>query len=615
MGVVQRLSGRNGGCGRVSSAALETADAAVSSAAVETADAAVSVVLRQKCDCGENEVDMLRVYQVKIRIPHSKERLKKKLSDVLRVPEQEILEIKPVRQAIDARKKPELFYTYTLDVAVKNEEKILCRFRVKENQVSLVQESPYIFPHSEKNGKKSHVVIVGMGPAGLFCGYFLALHGYSPILLERGKSVEERQKDVELFWETGELKPDSNVQFGEGGAGTFSDGKLNTLVKDKDGRNRVVLETLVKFGAKESICYEAKPHIGTDVLSRVVSEMRKEIIRLGGQVRFASHVTEILTKNGCVCGVKINDKEELSCERVVLAIGHSARDTFAMLYDKKVPMEPKAFAVGLRVEHPQSMINEAMYGAEYPEEIGAAPYKVVAQARNGRSVYSFCMCPGGDVVNASSEEGYTAVNGMSYSGRDGKNANSAIVVAVTPEDFGADHPLSGIAFQRELEKKAYELGMGKIPAQRYGDFKSQVMQTLKDRGGVVQAEAFGQSDAPASMESAADAEAEAVLEPACKGHYVWADVSRILPQPCNEAFVDGMEAFGKQVKGFNRPDAVLLGVESRTSSPIRITRDETLQSSVRGLYPCGEGAGYAGGITSAAMDGLRVAEAIVKADM
>ncbi len=558
---------------------------------------------------------MLRVYQVKIKIPHSKERLKKKVSDLLRVPEQEILEIKPVRQAIDARKKPELFYTYTLDVAVKNEEKILRRFRGKENQVSLVQENAYTFPNSRKDGKKSRVVIVGMGPAGLFCGYFLALHGYAPILLERGKCVEERQKDVELFWETGLLKPDSNVQFGEGGAGTFSDGKLNTLVKDKDGRNRVVLETLVKFGAKESICYEAKPHIGTDVLSRVVSEMRKEIIRLGGQVRFESQVTEILTEDGCVRGVIINGEEELSCEKAVLAIGHSARDTFAMLYDKKIPMEPKAFAVGLRVEHPQAMIDEEMYGVDYPEEIGAAPYKVAAQAQNGRGVYSFCMCPGGYVVNASSEEGHTAVNGMSYSGRDGENANSAIVVAVTPEDFGADHPLSGIAFQRELEKKAYELGMGKIPAQRYGDFKAQVIQTLKDRGGTVQAEAFGQSRNTESMEPAADAKSEAVLKPACKGHYVWADVSRILPRECNEAFVDGMEAFGKQIKGFNRFDTILLGVESRTSSPVRITRDETLQSSIRGLYPCGEGAGYAGGITSAAMDGLRVAEAIAKVDM
>ena len=542
---------------------------------------------------------MIRINQVKVRPGHSEEQLKRKAADCLKIPVSDIYDVKIVRQSIDARKKPDIFYTYTLNVKVKKEEKILKHFHGKENLVAKAEDETYRFPDPGKKHLKEPVVIVGMGPAGLFCGYFLALHGYRPVLLERGRRVEERIEDVKRFWKTGILNPDSNVQFGEGGAGTFSDGKLNTLVKDKDGRNRVVLETLVKFGARESICYEAKPHIGTDVLSSVVHGMREEIIRLGGEVRFESKMTELLINDGQVKGVVINETETLPCEQVVLAIGHSARDTANMLYEKQVPMEAKAFAVGLRVEHPQTMINESQYGKSESGELGAAPYKVTARAQNGRGVYSFCMCPGGYVVNASSEEGFTAVNGMSYSGRDGKNANSAIVVSVTPQDYGSDHPLAGIAFQRALEKKAYELGGGKIPVQRYGEFRASV---LNDKTEAVQ-------KANVFPDISLDEKKE-VVEPQCKGEYVWADVSRILPKECNEAFVDGMEAFGRQIKGFDRPDTVLLGVESRTSSPVRIKRDETLQSQIRGLYPCGEGAGYAGGITSAAMDGLRIAEAI-----
>lgn len=531
---------------------------------------------------------MLRVNQVKVRIPHGDGQLRRKTAEILRVSVGELGELRLVRQSVDARKKPELFYIYTVDVAVKNEERVLARLRDRESRVGRTPKEEYRFPAPGLKKLNAPIVIAGMGPAGLFCGYFLALHGYRPILLERGSCVEKRRKDVEEFWETGLLKPDSNVQFGEGGAGTFSDGKLNTLVKDKDGRNGVVLETFVKFGAKESIRYEAKPHIGTDVLSRVVSNMREEIIRLGGRVRFESQVTELLTEDGQVSGVRINGEEILPCGQLVLAIGHSARDTFEMLYEKKLPMEAKAFAVGFRVEHPQRMINESQYGTACPEETGAASYKVTARAGNGRAVYSFCMCPGGYVVNASSEEGHTAVNGMSYSGRNGSRANSAIIVSVTPEDFGSEHPLAGISFQRELERRAWEAGQGKIPVQCYGAFREEV-----------KGEHFG-----------AETEPQLPLLPACKGQYTCASLSRILPQECNEAFLDGMEAFGKQIQGFDRPDTLLLGVESRTSSPVRILRDESLQSAVRGLYPCGEGAGYAGGITSAAMDGIRVAEQI-----
>ncbi len=538
---------------------------------------------------------MLRVNQVKAAPGHSKADLKRSAAKVLRIPEDNIISLKIIRQSVDARKKPQVSYSYSVDVTVKEEEKILRRFRGKETQVCRAEQKAYHFPEPGRGIQKNPTVIVGTGPAGLFCGYFLALHGYRPLLLERGKCVEERRKDVEAFWERGELNPESNVQFGEGGAGTFSDGKLNTLVKDREGRNRMVLETFVKFGAEERICYEAKPHIGTDVLCEVVRRMREEIIRLGGQVQFGSRVTEIELQQGHVTGVVVNGGERIACEQLVLAIGHSARDTFAMLHKKQIPMEAKAFAVGLRVEHPQSMINESQYGMRDPGSLGAASYKVAAKAADGRGVYSFCMCPGGYVVNASSESGHTAVNGMSYSGRDGKNANSAVIVTVTPEDFGREGgPLAGIAFQRQLEQRAFEIGGGKIPVQRYGDFRRQVLNNGLNR--------------KSSMENRPCQ--EHMFLPQCKGQYQWADVSKILPSEYNTAIVEGIETFAAQIKGFNRPDACLSGVESRTSSPVRILRDHSLQSEARGLYPCGEGAGYAGGIVSAAMDGIRVAEQI-----
>lgn len=542
---------------------------------------------------------MLRIHQVKVRAEEGDKTLAGYAAHVLRIPKREIAGIRIVRRSIDARKKPEIFYSYTLDVETENEERILRAFRGKEHLVSRLNPVRYTFPKSGKIPQEYPAVIVGMGPAGLFCAYFLALHGYPVLLLERGKCVEERQADVEHFWETGHLDVSSNVQFGEGGAGAFSDGKLNTLVRDKDGRNGAVLDVLVQFGAKESIRYDAKPHIGTDVLCRIVSRMRNEIVRLGGEVRFSSCVTDIEVSDGYITGVILNGRERIPCGQVVMACGHSARDTFAMLYEKKVPMEPKAFAVGFRVEHPQSLINQSQYGTEEPGGLGPAPYKVTAKASNGRGVYSFCMCPGGYVVNASSEEGRTAVNGMSYSGRNGKNANSAVIVSVTPEDFGSDHPLGGIAFQRSLEEKAYRLGGGRIPVQRYGNF-------LRCLGREVPQQGDGQTEEATKPQGTAPEE----LMPECKGDYVWADLSGILPEACNEAFAEGMELFGKQIRGFNQSSVILSGVESRTSSPVRICRDEGLQSAVRGLYPCGEGAGYAGGITSAAMDGIRVAEAI-----
>lgn len=544
---------------------------------------------------------MIRINQVKMRTGHTPEQLKKKVAEILRVPLGSVKNISIYRQSVDARKKPEIFYSYTLDTQVDGEEKVLknlCKKKQLKEQIQKVTVQKYHFPALGAGIQKNPTVIVGTGPAGLFCGYYLALHGYRPILLERGKDVDARQRDVEAFWRGEALNPSSNVQFGEGGAGTFSDGKLNTLVKDKGGRNKEVLETFVKFGAKESILYEAKPHIGTDVLCDVVKKMREEIIRLGGQVRFECRMSEVLLSDNKVIGVKVNNGEVIDCEQLVLAIGHSARDTFEMLYEKQVPMEAKAFAVGLRVEHPQTMINLSQYGCEDAGELGAAPYKVTAKTSLDRGVYSFCMCPGGYVVNASSEEGRTAVNGMSYSGRDGANANSAIIVAVPPKDFGSEHPLAGIAFQRELEERAYRQGQGKIPAQRYGVFKECVDKDL------------AQEELPREWQEKCLRWEKEGFAPNCKGEMVWADVSRILPRECNQAFVEGMSAFARQIEGFDREDAILLGVESRTSSPVRIRRDELMQSEIHGIYPCGEGAGYAGGITSAAMDGIRVAEAI-----
>lgn len=526
---------------------------------------------------------MIRIQQLKLPLAHDHYTIENKLRHVLGLSADQKFTYEIVKRSVDARKKPELTYVYTIDVSMSGEGRLVKK--LKKPNIQLVQHTRYHFPRAGEIRLDAPPVIVGAGPAGLFCAYELALHGYRPILLERGKRVEERKKDVERFWESGLLDPSSNVQFGEGGAGTFSDGKLNTMVKDPVGRGRHVLELFCKFGAPLEILYESKPHIGTDILTNVIKNMREEIHRLGGKFLFESQMTELDLADGRLRGLTVSDARgdrQLQAQVAVLALGHSARDTFELLERRHFLMEPKAFAVGFRVEHPQKMINESQYGVGADlSHLPVAPYKVTANFPNQRGVYSFCMCPGGYVVNASSEEGRLAVNGMSYYRRDSENANSAIIVSVTPSDFPGEGPLSGVAFQRALEEKAYQLGNGRIPQQLYGDFKE--MRVSSDYGDFASC---------------------------VKGAASFGALHELLTPDMNRSFVSGMEQFGKRLQGFDRSDAILSGVESRTSSPLRIVRDEAYESNWKGIYPCGEGAGYAGGITSAAMDGIRVAEAI-----
>ena len=529
---------------------------------------------------------MIQISQLKLAPDHSREDMVRRIARTLKAREEDILGWEIVKKSIDARKKPEIFFVYTVWVRMKQEKAAVKRAR--NQNVSLVTPAAYRMPEPGTEPLRHRPVIIGSGPAGLFCGLMLARQGYRPVILERGRAVDERVRDVEAFWQGGPLNPESNVQFGEGGAGTFSDGKLNTLVKDPDGRGRLVLKTFVEAGAAPDILYMQKPHIGTDVLRNVVVHIREEIRELGGEFHFQAKVTDILTEKGCLRGLTVNGEQEIEAQAVVLAVGHSARDTFEMLWRRQVPMEAKAFAMGLRIEHPQRMIQLARYGeGPYEKCLPAADYKVTHRAGNGRGIYSFCMCPGGYVVNASSEPGRLAVNGMSYRARDGVNANSAMIVTVTPADFAAYCPerpqLSGMEFQRQLEGLAWKLCGGRIPVQLLRDF-----------------------------EAGRDSVGLGDVEPQMKGGWDFGNLRSILPSWISEAMVEGVHAFDRQIPGFARPDAVFSGVESRTSSPVRILRNEQCESPVAGLYPCGEGAGYAGGITSAAMDGCKVAEQIVK---
>lgn len=527
---------------------------------------------------------MIRINQIKLPIRHTKEDMIKAIGKALRISSSKIKDYNIIKQSIDAR-KVEVKYTYTVDVIFEEnykEKEITIINHSRNNNVTIGNISKYDIRPTGTSTIAHRPVVVGTGPAGLFCALLLAKHGYEPLVIERGEEVEKRVKSVEGFWAGHDLNPESNVQFGEGGAGTFSDGKLNTNIKDTSHRYGFVLESFVAHGAPSDILYLNKPHIGTDLLRGVVKNIRNEIIRLGGQVRFGTKLTDLIIEDNRLKAIEVNGNEQIPCSVLIPALGHSARDTFDMLLGRGLTMQAKPFAIGLRVEHPQEMINQAQYGKDNIY-LPAADYKLTHQSSNGRGVYSFCMCPGGYVVNASSEIGHLAVNGMSNHSRDGVNANSAIVVTVKPEDFGGSGPLSGLEFQRKLERRAYELGQGKVPVQLFGDL-------LRDKESVT----IGN------------------ITPNIKGGYKLANLKDCLPKDILDDIIEGIRAFDKKIRGYGNEEIILSAVESRTSSPVRILRDEGLESNIKGIYPCGEGAGYAGGITSAAIDGIRIYEAIAK---
>ncbi len=525
---------------------------------------------------------MIRISQIKLDVNENTEAVASKIAKQLRLKKEEILSYAIYKESIDARRGT-VKKVYTVDFEVANENKLLGKYKN-------LSKAPDLEYHQVSSGEKEltdRPVIVGFGPAGIFAGLTLAEAGYAPIILERGEAVEARTHTVESFWSSGVLSSESNVQFGEGGAGTFSDGKLTTRIKDM--RCRKVLKALVDAGAPAEILYKNKPHVGTDKLKPTVMGIREKIIALGGEIRFSTRVDELIIQENAVKGVKTSAGDVIASEIVIMAMGHSARDTFEMLHDKKVAMQAKPFAVGVRIEHPQVLVDRVQYSSEKrPEGLGAAEYRLTHQTEDGRGVYTFCMCPGGLVVASSSEEGRLVVNGMSEYARDAVNANSALLVAVTPEDYENSGPLSGVRFQRMLEEKAFMAGGENYvaPVQRVGDFLKGQKTVFENTWSV---------------------------QPSYRPRVMGADFSEIFPQFILDALREAIPAMDKKLHGFAREDAVLTAIESRSSSPLRIHRnEETLEStSTRGLFPCGEGAGYAGGIMSSAVDGIRVAECII----
>jgi hypothetical protein len=528
---------------------------------------------------------MLRLTQLKLPLDHPPEAIEAAILKRLGIQASELVRYRIFRRGVDARKSHAILFVYTLDVEVNNEAKVLARFR-KDAAVTPAPTIGYQFVAQAPAGLGERPIVIGLGPAGLFAGLILAQSGFRPLILERGKAVRERTKDTFGLWRQGVLNPESNVQFGEGGAGTFSDGKLHSQIRDPKHYGRKVLEEFVSAGAPEEILYVSKPHIGTFRLVGMVEKMRETILALGGEIRFQSRVDDIELEHGAVHGVVLANGERIATRHLVLAVGHSARDTFEMIHRRGIYIEAKPFSIGFRIEHPQSLIDRARYGrnAGHPL-LGAADYKLVHHCGNGRSAYSFCMCPGGTVVAAASEPGRVVTNGMSQYSRNERNANSGIVVGISPEQDYPGDPLAGMELQRKLEARAFELGgcNYRAPGQLVGDF-------LAGR--------------PSTVLGA--------VQPSYTPGVHLCDLASALPEYAINAMREALPAFGKQIQGFDAPDAVLTGVETRTSSPIRIRRhDDDLQSiNTRGLYPTGEGAGYAGGILSAAVDGIRVAEAV-----
>ncbi len=526
---------------------------------------------------------MLRLNEIKLPLDHPEAALQDAILKKLHISAAELSRYTIFKRSYDARKHGKIILVYIVDVETSKEKALLQRFK-KDPHVVLTPDTNYHPVAKAPSGHQMRPIVIGTGPCGLFAGLLLAQMGFRPILLERGKSVRDRSVDTFSFWLKKRLNPESNAQFGEGGAGTFSDGKLYSQVSDPQHYGRKVLTELVNAGAAPEIFYINKPHIGTYRLAKIVQNLRATIEALGGEIRFQSRVQDIDIKQGRVCGVTLENGEYIASKHVVLAIGHSARDTFQMLFERGVYIEAKPFSIGFRIEHPQSLIDRCRFGEQAGHaRLGAADYKLVHHCQNGRSVYSFCMCPGGKVVAAASEPGRLVTNGMSEYARDESNANSAIVVGITPEDY-PDGPLAGIALQRRLEERAFELGGSTYdaPGQLVGDF-------LADRPST----AFGR------------------VYPSYKPGVKLGNLSSSLPDYAIAAIREAIPAFDKQIHGFAMDDAILTGIETRTSSPIRIKRNETFQSlNTVGLYPAGEGAGYAGGILSAAIDGIKVAEAL-----
>ena len=529
---------------------------------------------------------MLRISELRLPLDHPPEALRAALVQRLGVDDADLLAFTVFKRSYDARKAQHLTFIYIVDAELRDEAAVLARF-AGDAHIKPAPDMTYRFVGTAPPDIAHRPIVIGFGPCGIFAALILAQMGFKPLVLERGKAVRERTQDTWGLWRRNVLNPESNVQFGEGGAGTFSDGKLYSQIRDPKHLGRKVLTEFIKAGAPPEILYVSKPHIGTFRLVGMVETMRAEIQSLGGEIRFGQRVTDLLIEDGHVRGVRTAAGDELRSDHVVLALGHSARDTFEMLHAQGVFMEAKPFSVGFRIEHPQSLIDRARLGphAGHPE-LGAADYKLVHHARNGRTVYSFCMCPGGTVVAATSEPERVVTNGMSQYSRNERNANAGIVVGIDPRDFPGSGPLAGIALQRELESRAYVLGgrSYEAPGQLVGDFLRGIPST-----------ALGD------------------VEPSYKPGVRLGDLSTALPDYAIAALREALPAFDRQIKGFNRYDAVLTGVETRTSSPLRITRGEDCQSlNVKGLFPAGEGAGYAGGILSAGVDGIRVAEAVAR---
>lgn len=527
---------------------------------------------------------MIRINSIKMPLEAEENDLRNAVSKALRIKNEDIEMVRVFKRSVDSRDKENVFFVFSVDVSVRDEKKVLKKASSNKNVIE-IQEYEYTLP---ENKRKSNLrpVIAGFGPAGMFAALTLARSGLKPLVLERGNDVDTRTKDVSVFWTERKLNTESNVQFGEGGAGTFSDGKLTTGIKDPLCRH--CLNELVKHGAPEDILYNAKPHIGTDKLKDVVKNIRKEVISLGGEILFGAKLTDIIVFNGVIQGVTYEQNGrnfDFETDTLLLAVGHSARDTITMLYNRGIKMMQKAFSVGARIEHPREFIDKAQYGsfAGHPK-LGAADYKMACHPPHGRGAYTFCMCPGGTVVASSSDEGSVVVNGMSEFSRDGENSNSALLVGIEPEDFPDDNPLSGFKLQREIEEKAFYHGGSNYasPAQLVGDFLNDKKSTKLS-----------------------------FVKPTCPTGVECADLRQVLPKRVTDTLSDALLKMNNMLKGFAMPEAVLTGAETRSSSPVRILRDEFFQTNVSGLFPSGEGAGYAGGIVSAAVDGIKCAHAVL----